>query len=235
MKWFSSNQIVQINTQETQFVCFATSLFLHDLERSNCKCSSVLPVDSVKYLGIFFDSNMSWNTHLAFICSQLRKTACLMYGLKSLCSLTVRKQIAFALAYSALRYGTCCFYICSTFWKNKVDCILRSILKHVLYGTPGLDNKEVFRVLRMPDLTLLFKQTIVLEYIWSLQFCQPYTPVRDLRPRDRFLLPRTRTRFGEHVREYYVPMLLNSLPDDFFSMNSRRKIKNSLIDLHYRL
>lgn len=85
MKWFSSNQIVQLNTQETQFVCFATSLFLHDLERSNCKCSSVLPVDSVKYLGIFFNSNMPWNMHLAFTCSHLTKTACLMSGLKPLC------------------------------------------------------------------------------------------------------------------------------------------------------
>lgn len=82
-----------------------------------------------------------------------------------------------------------------------MDATLRSILKHVLYDTSDLDNNDVLTVLRMPDFALLFKQTIVLKYIWSVQFCQRYTPVWDLRPRDRFLIPGTRTRLGEHVRD----------------------------------
>lgn len=157
---------------------------------------------------------------------------CLLYSVKSLCPIYVRKQIVHALAYSVVRYGLCCFYFCSSFWKNKIDALLKSILKSVLYGVQYDRSETIFRFSRMPNFSHLFKQTVVLNYVWTKEFCSAYVTVRELRPRFRFTIPWVRTRYGERLRIYYVPSLLNTLPDEVFSLSSRKQIKSVLFDLY---
>lgn len=158
ISWYRKN-LISINQNKTKLVCFhdplksipvITPLFLHSPLCNNCSCSPIPYLSSVNYLGVHFDSNMSWNTHLANVCERLRKIACLLHSIKALCPIYVRKTIAHALAYSVLRYGICSFYFCSVFWRNKVDSLLKSIIRAVMYGVHITNNSSLFHARTCP-------------------------------------------------------------------------------------
>lgn len=100
--------------------CFIT---IHTSNYASCSCARIFCVESVKYLGAYWD--LSWNTHMTHICKKLRSTACMLYNSKVFLPFSVRKILAQTLGYSVLRYGMCCFFNCSATWKNRVNSILK--------------------------------------------------------------------------------------------------------------
>lgn len=100
MKWFEVNKI-RVNLTKTQLVCFRNPLkivhttlpiLLHTDKCFPCKCIPVSYSDCVKYLGIFYDTDMTWNSHMASLCARLRSVACLIYRIRALVPLTVKKN-----------------------------------------------------------------------------------------------------------------------------------------------
>uniref|UniRef100_A0A6B0UQZ9 Putative tick transposon n=1 Tax=Ixodes ricinus TaxID=34613 RepID=A0A6B0UQZ9_IXORI len=91
------------------------------------------------------------------------------YITKSLMPLLVRRLATHALAYSVLRYGVTAFANCCDFWHEKIDCILKNILKSVSYGMQHPDDTDLFQHLQFPCLRTLFIQTVVLRYFWTEQ------------------------------------------------------------------
>lgn len=92
-------------------------------------------VDHVKYPGIEFDSDLSWNTHMGTACKKLRRVSGLLYNMRSLVPQFVKKMVINALAYSVLRYGITIYGGCSTFWQKKIDNILTGMFRSIIYGT----------------------------------------------------------------------------------------------------
>lgn len=142
MRWYSDN-LININNKKSQLVCFHNPaklilhhvpIYLHTSDCVQCACSPVALGSTVKYLGLLFDFDMSWNSHSAHACNELRRISCLMFSIKALCPLNIRKQITYALAYSVVRYGICSFYFCTAFWKHKINCLLKTVLRSVMYG-----------------------------------------------------------------------------------------------------
>lgn len=236
MDWFDSN-LINVNISKTNLVCFRNPLktvslsipfFLHTSHCVSCNCIPIEYVHSVKYLGIFFDSDLSWNTHLSYICKRLRSVTCCLYRIKAFLPISVRKQITHALAYSLLRYGITVFGHCSGLWHNKVDSILKSILKSISFGYNVPEETSLFVSLQLPSFQALFMETVVLRHYWSDVYKTNKSPVRLLRQTPRFIVPYRRTRYGESVRDCYVPQIFNSLPDTCFDLSSRTSLKKAL-------
>ena len=89
-------------------------------------------MDNVKYLGIQSDSDLSWNSHLSYLCARLRNVSCLLYNAKSLIPSSTKKAIAQALAYSVLRYGITIFGHGSGLCGQKIDSILKGLFKSIV-------------------------------------------------------------------------------------------------------
>lgn len=76
------------------------------------------------------------------------------------------------------------FYVPPVVFKADLKRHFQQIL--CLYTEVRID---VFQSLRAPDVSVLFKQTVVLKYGSSYEHCTLYTAQRDLRWRSRFALP----------------------------------------------
>lgn len=241
--WFYENQI-QLNQPKTQLIVFCnphkkvgyyTLLTLHWLRCKNCTCNTLTYCDTVKYLGIFFNGDMSWNSHLLCICAKLRKVSCILYSLRSFIPYKTRRTILESLGYSNLRYAITIFSHCSETWKIKIDTILKSRIKSVVYGCDVPDNSDPFTLVGFPRLENLFKYTVFLKWYWSEDYKIPSPITRTLRNlRDPYVLPYNFTRYGSYCRKYYVPFLFNNLPEGMSQVHSRRTLKRLLKQSFYR-
>lgn len=137
-------------------------------------------------------------------------------------------MITHALAYSILRYGITVYGQCSIRWKNRIDGILRSILRNVAYDISYESRADIFRMLLLPNFDQLIMETVVRRHFWTSVFKQPYVPIRCLRPKDRYCIPRCSTRYGRRVRQYYVPFYFNKLPPSIFSVKTNCTLKKAL-------
>lgn len=72
MDWFDNNRI-KVNVYKTQLMCFRNPLKatqinlpfnLHSSNRFECDCTSLAYVNGTKYLGVSFDCDLTWNTHI---------------------------------------------------------------------------------------------------------------------------------------------------------------------------
>lgn len=154
MDWFSDN-LFMVNADKTKLVCFRnplkrttldTSVALHRSNCRDCECPTLDFVSSVKYLGVFFDSDLSWSTHLSHVCGKLRTVSCFLFNSRIFMPYAVRRSIAHALAFSVLRYGITLFGNCAELWQNKVDRIWKGLLKSVGYQLAFPVDTNIFEV-----------------------------------------------------------------------------------------
>lgn len=237
MSWFSKNNLT-VNHGKTKAMCFKNPLklceidfpvFLHHHDCTSCQCSPVEYTNTIKYLGIHFDSDLSWQNHSAYVCSKLRSVACLLFNVRSLVPFPVKKMIVHALAYSVLRYGITVFGFCSRGWQDRIDNLLKNILKSVAYNRTLSLGKDIFSELSFHSFKSLFTSTVVLRHYWTDEFKLPHIAPRQLRKKTRFFVPRFSTKYGAARRRVYIPKIFNNLPDEFFSVKSRSELKLLLL------
>lgn len=238
MNWFRDNRI-KVNASKTSLVCFRNPLkqtvtniplFIHTSDCTSCSCTAVSYVNSVKYLGVYFDSDLAWNTHLSYICSKLRSTAWLLYTIRHLAPICVRRAIASSLAYGVLRYGITILSNCPIRWQVRIDNILRNLLKSVAYNCDLTECESIFQYLGLPSFQKLFVNSVILRHFWMDDFKKTFMSSRVLRDCPRYVVPRSYTRYGQATRDIYVPKIFNSLPDDIFTLTSKKQLKKFLID-----
>lgn len=116
--WFNEN-IMSLNANKTQYVNFSirdsfifeNPLQYHSLacrwktQNQDCDCDIIQQKETSKYLGLFFDQNMTWKTHIQTINAKIRKTVPKFYFLKELVPSSTLRIIYFALVHSVLNYG----------------------------------------------------------------------------------------------------------------------------------
>lgn len=234
--WFDAN-CIKINIDKTKLMCFSSPLkrkcpeipfVLHSSKCTHCICAPLDFVPSIKYLGIFFDCDLSWNSHLSYVAKRLRSVSCMLYSTKTFFPFSVRNMLANALAYGLLRYGITIYANCSMLWQNKIDTILKSILRSVAYTSTSVPSDELFETLCLPRFLALFRRCVISKHYWQSSFKTPRVVKRDLREGERFIIPRVYTKYGKRLRSFYVPELFNGLPDTFLDITTKRRLKKSL-------
>lgn len=90
MDWFSVNKL-RVNASKTKLICFCNPLknirltyplFLHNSGCLYTQCDPIEYVSSIKYLGIYFDGDLSWTTHMTHLYQRLRSVFCMLYNIK---------------------------------------------------------------------------------------------------------------------------------------------------------
>lgn len=236
MKWFSENGLI-VNMKKTELLCFRNPLkrvnlnvpiFLHEQNCFQCQCVPLDYVNSIKYLGVYFDSDLSWNSHLAFVCGRLRGAACALFNMKSLVPLPVKKMVMHALAYSVLRYGITVYAHCSSNWKDRIDSLLKNMLKSIVYSSSVSTSVNLFTAVQLPSFHALFFETVILKHFWNCDLKLQPNVSRVLRNELRYSVPRCSTRYGKATRNVYVPVCFNQLSEDFFAVTSKRQLQKLL-------
>ena len=115
-------------------------------------CSKRLyPTESVKYLGVKIDKNLSWEYHVNDLSIKLNRANALLFKMRKYVSLKILRSIYFAIFDSYLSY--CCLA-----WAQNCSTIQRIVIL----------QKKAVRIIncqpRNSHTNPLFKQTSILEF-----------------------------------------------------------------------
>lgn len=145
LAWLSIN-LLTLNVNKTKYITFAPTnrsqppssfcIRAHSCytltANTVCFCQILERTTSIKYLGVYLDSTLSWFPHIQYTVSRVRKLIFIFKSLRGVADIDCLKSVYFALAQSILSY-------CITVWGGaiktqmlRVERAQRSVLKVML-------------------------------------------------------------------------------------------------------
>lgn len=117
LNWLSLN-LLTLNVTKTKFITFSPTMrtqptsfslrahtcLTEDPNSCLCLCPALERSLTVKYLGVYIDSTLSWTTHIESTVSRVRKLIFVFKNLRSVADFSCLKTVYFALAQSVLSY-----------------------------------------------------------------------------------------------------------------------------------
>ncbi len=122
--WFNTNKLT-LNIKKTKFMIFGSNHTVQNFDQIHLRYNNVdvEKVDSFKYLGVTFDSKMSWTCHVDHICKTVSKRIGVIRKVKYYLPPCTLKLLANSLVMPHFDY-------CSSVWSNCNADLLNSLQVH---------------------------------------------------------------------------------------------------------
>uniref|UniRef100_A0A8D8T801 Uncharacterized protein n=1 Tax=Cacopsylla melanoneura TaxID=428564 RepID=A0A8D8T801_9HEMI len=123
---------------------------------ADCNCTKIQKVNSMKYLGVFFQKDLKWRTHTQYVKNKLNSIAFQMHFSKDILSIPVKVMIYKTLCESILRYAIETYGYTSEENIKPIKTTQKRIIKSTIYPfTSKRDRKEKmteYQILSFPNL-----------------------------------------------------------------------------------
>lgn len=230
---------LQLNVSKTKYITFvpvnkSTNTNLTILFR-NCKIDQV---ETQKFLGIWFRTDLSWNTHVEKLCSELSKTVGCLFKIASLIPLWLKKLLYYTLFYSKLSYCSLVWGTTTAHNYNKLIILQKKVLR-IFENYHGriqdLRTHDLFSKHGLLKASQVYYYKL-LQYIRNNNLYNHYTP----QPASRYCLrgklrktPQIRTNYGKQHTDFQIPWLLNKIEENYdcSRLLSNKFIKKMLLEL----
>lgn len=195
------------------------------------KGKQIEQVATQKFLGVWFQENLSWDNHVNKLSSDLSKVVGSMYKISSLIPLTLKKAMYHALFYSKLSY---CALIWGTTTAKNYDKLIK-LQKRVIrcfenyHGRPrDLPTHNLFDKHSLIRANQIYYYRLLL-HIKKHRLLVSNLPISSPRYKLRHQMrmpPLMRTNYGRQDLEYQVPRLLNIVENhiDFHAPSFKQKL-----------
>ena len=95
--WLNANKI-SLNVKKTELVVFKSKRKQFDGEiKLKLSCKRLFPTDSVKYLGVKIDGNLSWKSHIDYLSVKLSRANALLFKIRNFVNSSILRTIYFAI------------------------------------------------------------------------------------------------------------------------------------------
>ena len=240
--WCLANRL-SINSIKTYFILFSNRSPT-DLPpliiKSNYTYDVIKRATEIKFLGIFFDQNLTFKRHINYISNRLASLSSLFYRVKDFMPEYVLKLMYHAHVNSILNY-------CNIIWANTYPTHLIPLLrihKRIIRNIARADflahTEPLFKKLGLLNLEGIRKLSLALHfYKYRADYQQPLLPnhAYATRHRDQLRPPIHSSRLFEHSFLYNTPRYWNDIRplfsdnsiDDISKQTFKHRIKKSLL------
>lgn len=146
--WMDQNRLT-LNENKTLYIPFSLKnvdrlnlprLKIHTLEclqkTGSCSCHpSINSQRNCKYLGVYIDSNLKYDSHIDYIVKKVRKTIYKFYQLREFMPLKLIKIVYHSLVESVLRYGITVWGSTYSNVLNNIEILQKCLIK-IIYKKP---------------------------------------------------------------------------------------------------
>jgi len=103
-EWFAANRL-SLNLNKTCYSVFGTKQRITTQLKLYISGKEIQTTESCKYLGIFIDCELKWQTHIYYVHNELLKFTGIFYKIGTKLPEDILKMIYFAFVHSQLLYG----------------------------------------------------------------------------------------------------------------------------------
>ena len=103
-RWLKSNSL-SLNIDKTHFLLFCTKTSQNYNFHPLYDNRQITKVESIKFLGIILDSNLSWKQHIEDITHRINKACFAFRSIKPFMSIEAMRLVYFSYFHSILSYG----------------------------------------------------------------------------------------------------------------------------------
>ena len=103
-EWFAANRL-SLNLNKTCYSIFGIKQKITTQHKLYICGKEIQNTESCKYLGIFIDSDLKWQTHINYVRNKLLKFTSIFYKIRTKLPEDVLRMIYFAFVHSQLLYG----------------------------------------------------------------------------------------------------------------------------------
>lgn len=127
--WLKNNKL-QLNVKKTKFIIFSPVNRCDQTKVAICFENDVIEeVSEQKFLGVWFNRGLSWNTHINKLTSELSRAIGCIYKIRNLIPLWLKKNLYYALFYSKLCYCILVWGTTSATNYNKLIILQKKVLR----------------------------------------------------------------------------------------------------------
>lgn len=237
-QYFSEN-LLSLNISKTKYMIFKTarsgSAVAADLTVNS---QTIERVETFKYLGLIFDSNLSWYNHISKLQSEISSTCGLLRKVSKFVPIKQMLTLYHAFVQSKLQYMVSIWGAASKFKIATLQTLQNRCLKAVyhkprLYPTLHL-YREVAKSI-LPIAALREKQTLIQVHniLWNVSTLHNQTfrqgsHGHNTRNLSHLVITRTKTELGKRAFSYYGKMQYNALPASMKAERNLKRFKDSV-------
>lgn len=185
-QWLCANRLA-LNIEKTNFVIFHSPRKKPDKIISlSINNKSVCQTNSVKYLGVLIDSNLSWKPHILELSKKIAKSAGILSKLRYYVSIDALVSIYYALIHSFIIYGIEVWGLTYPSHLKPICTLQKKAIRILTFSEPRSHSEPIFKLLRiikLPDLIEIHILKFV--YLWDKKqlpscFCDYYDSLSEI-------------------------------------------------------
>lgn len=216
--WLISNKL-ELNTDKTAFVHFNKRYLEQDPLKIHINDVTIKEVAATKFLGIWIDSDLTWDVHISKLVMNLCQTCYAIRILSKITNFETLRTVYFGYVYSKISYGIPLWGSASKAaevfkWQKRI----LKIIKQVSIRSPSKPIFQEFNILPLPCIYILETVKFVhknIEYFAKNNQFHNY----DTRISTHIHLNHHRTTRSLHSIAHRGVILYNKLPQDVKSLN----------------
>lgn len=220
--WFISNKLT-VNYTKTNYIVFSGNnrkRFDGEIKMGE---NTLQRVTSTKYLGIMFDENLNWKSHVSYLCSKITKCCNIMYKLRYLVPLESCISVYNSLFYSRVIYGVTCWGNASNDVINPIRVLQNKVVKTMLckpFNTRIQSLLSELQILNIKDLFYIEIAkhvhkfyNLLLPEVFNNQFSFVTGTTRSS-SRNDLVVKRTKKEIGKRSSSIIGAVIWNSIPNE---------------------
>ena len=237
--WLRLNKL-SLNSDKTVLIFFHSKKHLFNYDKISIKFDGkrLIPVDYVKYLGMFIDKYLSWDFHIQQLCKKLSRANGILSKLRQNAPLESCLQVYYAIFYSHLIYGCNIWGLTSEDNLKKIEVLQKKSLRIMTFSDFNAHTNPLFidlKLLKVRDLISLQQLKLAFEFYLDqlrtelLSLFRLDSNVHNYLTRSAsnnlFHIPRIySTSFGTNSIRYHCPILWNSSVKNGIALNNNVKV-----------
>ena len=145
IKWLRLNKL-SLNAGKTELIFFHSNRHPLDYDKVyiNFNGLRLLPVDYIKYLGMFIDKHLNWDYHISNLSKQLSRANGVISKLRYNASIDICLQVYYAIFFSHLIYGCNLWGLTSEENISKIEVLQRKCVRIMSFANYNSQSNELF-------------------------------------------------------------------------------------------
>lgn len=153
--WLSANKLT-LNVKKSKYMILSRKRHIPPLSVL-IKENSLEQCSSYKYLGIYIDDNLNWNSHIHYITKKVLKACGAIAKLRHCVDIDTLKNVYYALVHSYLRYGLMVWGNTTSSALSPLYTAIHKVLRIMTFAPYGnIDLHPIFDHLKVLTLDQLF-------------------------------------------------------------------------------